>query len=317
MKAAVYYETGEPEVFRYEDVPDPVCQPQGIIIRTEAISVEGGDVRNRRRGGMTSMPHIVGYLSAGEIVEVGRETTRLKVGDKVAVTAMTGSYCEYRSVRERNAWPIPASLDIKKACVVPVTFSTAHEALHEFAKLKAGETVLIQSGASGLGVAAIQIAKKAGAKLVIATGSSPTRLERLKPLGLDVGIAYDNMVNEVMRITSKRGCDVILDSIGGAGLQSSIQSLAHRGRAITVGRREAMTIDIEHLLAGNRSLIGFFHQAEIASDRTHYLIQQLMDRVARGELQVIVDKMFKLSDAAAAHRYVESRQSVGRVLLVP
>lgn len=320
MKAAVYYENGTPEVLKYEDVPDPVCHPKGVIIRVEAISIEGGDTLNRWRGPLASKPHIVGYQAGGEIVEVGSEVDHLRVGQKVTTVFNLGSHAALRAVPARNAWPVPAGFDIKLASAIPVPFGTADDCLFEFGHLKAGETVLVQAGASGVGVAAIQLAKRAGAT-VFATASSDERLERLKPLGLDHGINYrrEDVAKSVMKLTNKKGVDLVVDPVGGATLQGSIMSLAYRGRISMVGAagREAMTVDVSPLMTGNRSLTGVFLGAEIATDRAHNMIQRLVDEAARGEFKVVIDRTFPLSQAGAAHAYIESRQAVGRVLLIP
>jgi len=129
MKAAVYYENGPPEVLKYEDVPDPVCHPKGVIIRVLAVSIEGGDTLNRWRGPLVTRPHIVGYQAAGEIVEVGAEVSHLKVGQKVVTVNAFGSHAELRAVPARNAWPIPDGFDSQKASAIPVPFGTAHECL--------------------------------------------------------------------------------------------------------------------------------------------------------------------------------------------
>ena len=320
MKAAVYYETGDPSVLKYEDVPDPVCHPKGVVIRVEAVSIEGGDTLNRGRGMLATTPHIVGYQAAGEIVEVGSEVTNLKVGQKVATSDAYGSHAELRAVRARSAWPIPDGFSPKLASVIPVAFGTADDCLFEFGHLKQGETVLVQAGASGVGTAAIQLAKRAGAR-VFATASSDERLAKLKDLGLDEGINYrtHNVVQEVMRLTDKKGVDLVVDSVGGSTLQGSIPSLGYRGRCSMVGAagREPMNIDVSSLMGGNRTLQGVFLGAEIATDRAHDNIQRLIDEAARGELKVVIDREFPLSEAAAAHAYIESRQAVGRVLLIP
>ena len=320
MKAAVYYENGPPEVLKYEDAPDPVCHPKGIVIRVEAVSIEGGDTLNRGRGALVTKPHIVGYQAAGEIIEVGSEVTNLRVGQKVATSNAFGSHAELRAVPARSAWVVPDGFDTKLASVIPVAFGTADDCLFEFGHLKAGETVLVQAGASGVGVAAIQLAKRAGAT-VLATASSNERLERLKPLGMDHGINYrtDNVVKAVMKLTDRKGVNLVVDPVGGATLQSSILSLAYRGRLSMVGAagREAMTVDVSSLMAGNRSLTGVFLGAEIATDRAHNMIQRLVEEAARGEFKVVIDRTFPLSEAAAAHAYIESRQAVGRVLLIP
>jgi NADPH2:quinone reductase len=320
MKAAVYYQNGGPEVLKYEDVPDPVCHPKGVVIRVEAVSIEGGDTLNRWRGALTAKPHTVGYQAGGEIVQVGSDVAHLKVGQKVTTVFGDGSHAALRAVPARNAWPVPAGFDIKLASAIPVPFGTADDCLFEFGHLKAGQTVLVQAGASGVGVAAIQLAKRAGAT-VLATASSDERLERLKALGLDHGINYrtGDVVKSVMKLTDRKGVNLVVDPVGGATLQSSILSLAYRGRLSMVGAagREAMTVDVSSLMAGNRSLTGVFLGAEIATDRAHNMIQRLVEEAARGEFKVVIDRTFPLSEAAAAHAYIESRQAVGRVLLIP
>ncbi|HEY2482862.1 MAG TPA: zinc-binding alcohol dehydrogenase family protein [Caulobacteraceae bacterium] len=320
MKAAVYYENGGPNVLRYENVTDPECPPNGVLIRVEAVSIEGGDVLNRWRGALPRKPHIVGYQAAGEIVEVGAEVTNLRVGQKVATVGAHGSHAELRAVSALSAWPIPEGFDPKLAAAIPVTFGTADECLFEFGRLKSGETVLVQAGASGVGVAAIQLAKRAEAT-VIATASSDERLQRLTRLGMDHGINYrrNDVVGEIMRLTSKKGVDLVVDPVGGPTLQASLLSLGYRGRVSMVGAagREPMQIDVSSMMAGNRSLTGVFLGAEITSDRVHRNIQRLIDEAARGELEVVIDRAFPLARAGEAHAYIESRQAVGRVLLIP
>jgi NADPH:quinone reductase len=320
MKAAVYYENGPPGVLKYEDVPDPTCAPNGIVIKVEAVSIEGGDTLNRQGGALMTKPHIVGYQAAGEVVQVGAEVKDFKLGDKAVTTGFNGSHAELRAVAARTAWKIPKGCDVKLAAVVPVPFGTAHDCLFEFGRLKSGETVLVQAGASGVGVAAIQLAKRAGAR-VLATASSDDRLERLKPLGLDNGINYktEDVVKSVMKLTDNKGVNLVVDSVGGSTLQGSILSLGYRGRVSMVGAagREPMRVDVGSLMGGNRSLSGVFLGAEIATDRVHNMIQMLVDEVAQGKLKVLIDKTFALSEAAAAHAYIESRKAVGRVLLTP
>ena len=320
MKAAVYYENGPPSVLKYEDVPDPKVFPGGVLIRVEAISIEGGDTLNRLGGALMTTPHIVGYQAAGEIIEVGEGVTDLKVGQKVATTNAFGSHAELRVVPARVAWPLPRGMDAKIGSVIPVTFGTADDCLFEFGHLKKGETVLIQAGASGVGVAAIQLAKRAGAT-VYATASSKERLEKLKPLGLDHGINYrtQDVLQEVMKLTGNRGVDVVVDPVGST-LQTSIACLAPRGRVSLVGqagRAADNMIDPRPLMAGNKSVTGVFLGAEIAMDRAHNNIQRLIDDVGKGELKIVIDKTFPLREAAAAHAYIESRAAVGRVLLIP
>lgn len=321
MKAAVYYENGGPEVLKYEDVADPQCHPKGVIIAVEAIAIEGGDVLSRFGGQLVTKPHVVGYQAAGTIIEVGPEVEHLKVGQKVATLMNYGSHAALRAVAARNCWVIPDGYDVKMAAAIPVTFGTADDCLFEFGRLKKGETVLIQAGASGVGVAAIQLAKRAGAGMILATASSDERLEKLKRLGLDHGINYtrSDVAKEVRRLTDNKGADVVVDSVGGSTLQGSINSLAYRGRVSLVGNagREPMVVDVGSLMGGNRSVSGVFLGAEIGTDRVHDNVQRLINDAAKGELEVVIDRVFPLSEAAAAHAYIESRAAVGRVVMVP
>src|SRR4051794_37286300 len=189
MKAAVYYETGPPDVFRYEDVPNPAVFPGGVVIDVEAISIEGGDTLNRAGGEMASVPHIVGYQCAGTISEVGEGVTDRHAGQRVVATMLWGRPPGKDAGPSIPTWPIPDGPAIVACACVPVAFGTADDCLFEFGHLVEGETVLIQAGAGGVGVAAIQLAKRAGAR-VFATASSEDRLARLKDLGLDVGTNY-------------------------------------------------------------------------------------------------------------------------------
>jgi len=319
MKAAVYYENGGPDVFRYETVPDPECHPKGIVIRVEAVSIEGGDTLNRFRGALVTKPHIVGYQAAGEVIAVGEQVDTIKVGDKAVTTGAYGSHAQLRAVPARTAWVIPPGMDVRLAAAIPVPFGTAHDCLFEFGRLKKGEVVLVQAGASGVGVAAVQLAARAGAAMVLATASSDKRLERLKDYGLTHGINYarEDVPSEVARLTGKHMADVIVDPVGGPTLQGSILSLAYRGRVSMVGQagREPMKVDVGTMMGGNRTLCGVFLGAEIATDRVHDLIQQLIQDVADGALKVLIDRTFPLKDAAEAHRQLEARKTTGSTIL--
>jgi NADPH2:quinone reductase len=206
------------------------------------------------------------------------------------------------------------------AACVPIAFGTADDCLFEFGRLEAGETVLVQAGAGGVGLAAIQLAKRHGAT-VIATASSDERADRLREFGADVPVNYSNTgwVDEVRAATGGRGVDLAVDSVGGRVLHGSVKCLAHRGRCISVGNagRDPQPFDVSLLPADDLSLTGVFFGAEIATDRVRTIVQHHIDDVAAGKLQVVVDRTFPLAEAAAAHAYIESRQAFGRVVLVP
>ena len=322
MKAAVYYETGGPDVFRYEDVPDPACGPGDVLIRVEAVSIEGGDTLNRLGGEFTSVPHVVGYQCAGVVVEVGDGVGDLALGDRVVTVGVDGSHAELRVTGRPFCWKVPDGMATEVAACVPVPFGTADDSLFEFGRLQAGETALVHAGASGVGIAAIQLAKRAGAR-VLATASSADRLERLSALGLDHGIDYTttDFVEEVRRLTDGRGADVIVDSVGGSNLQRSLLCLAYRGRCVTfgdAGRETPSTLDISSMRASNQTLVGYFLGAELfLGTRAHTMIEGHLADIAAGSLQVVIDRRFALEEAGEAHAYIESRQAFGRVLLVP
>ncbi len=225
MKAAVYYETGAPDVFRYEDVPDPPLHPQGVLIDVQAIAIEGGDVLNRAGGAMTSKPHIVGYNCAGVVRAAGAEVTDRKPGDRVTALMASGSHAAVVSVPAAATWLIPDGCSTENAACVPVSWGTAHDCLFEFGRLQRDETVLVQAGTSGVGVACVQLAKRAGAT-VIATSSSDDKLERLKQYGMDCGVNYSggNFVEKV-RAVAGQGVDLVVDSVGGKTLEDSLMCI--------------------------------------------------------------------------------------------
>lgn len=321
MKAAVYYENGAPSVFRYEDVPDPVPGPGEMLIDVDVVSIEGGDTLNRLGGPLVSVPHIVGYQNAGAVLSVGTDVSGFAVGDRVVSLAFHGSHAELRVAHPLTTWKVPDSLATDLAACVPVAYGTAHDALFEFGNLAEGETALIHAGAGGVGLAAIQMAKRAGAR-VIATASSDERLERLREYGLDDGINYrvKDFVAEVRALTDNRGADVILDSVGGENLQRSLTALAYRGRCVTfgnAGRGEVTTLDTSTLGGSNQSLIGYFLGPELfVGNRAYAMIAEILNDVAAGGIRVVIDRRFALADAEEAHAFIESRQAFGRVVLL-
>jgi NADPH2:quinone reductase len=246
--------------------------------------------------------------------------TDRQVGQRVVCTMAHGSHAELASVPAAATWVVPDGLDMVAAACVPIAFGTADDCLFEFGRLKADETVLIQAGAGGVGLAAIQLAKRAGAT-VLATASSAAKLDRLAEYGVDHGINYSegDFAEEARRLTGGRGVDLVVDPVGST-LPGSIRSLAYRGRISYVGNagRAAKPIDVSALMAGNQSITGVFLGAELVmGDRARTNIARLLGDVAAGDLKVVVDRTFALSEAAAAHAYMEDRHAFGRVVLVP
>ncbi|HSR93225.1 MAG TPA: zinc-binding alcohol dehydrogenase family protein [Solirubrobacterales bacterium] len=322
MRAAVIFENGPPDVLRYEDVDDPVCPAGCVILDVEAISIEGGDLLARAASTPETTPHVVGYLCAGTVTEVGAGVERPAVGEKVVALNANGSHAEKRVVPAVMTWPVPEGLDPAVAACIPVAVGTAHECLFTAANLEQGQTVLVHAGAGGVGMAAIQLAKQAGAT-VISTASSDEKLERLKPLGLDHGINYasESFVDRVGELTDGRGVDVVLDSVGGKNLVDSIEALAYRGTLVSVGvaGRSGSEIEAKSLWGKNNTLRGVYLGGALLAEypRVHGMIADLIGRVASGDLHIEIDRSFALAEAAAAHAYLEGRNAFGRVVMVP
>jgi len=221
-----------------------------------------------------------------------------------------------------TTWPIPDGLDAASAACVPVAFGTAQECLFTAGNLQAGQTVLIQAGAGGVGMAAIQLAKQAGAR-VITTASSDGKLERLQEFGVDDGCNYarESFLERTRELTDGRGADLIIDSVGGQTLIDSIGALAYRGTLVSVGvaGRAGSDIDARALWAQNNTLRGVFLGGALLSEypRVHAMIADLIEQVANGVLRVEIDRTFPLAEAAAAHAYIESREAFGRVVMTP
>jgi NADPH2:quinone reductase len=221
-----------------------------------------------------------------------------------------------------SAWPIPDGMDAAVAACVPIAFGTAQECLFTAGNLQRGQTALIQAGAGGVGMAAIQLAKHAGAT-VLATASSDEKLERLREFGLDHGINYarEDFVQRTLELTDGRGAHVVLDSVGGQTLADGVGALAYRGTLVSVGlaARAGSNIEARSLWEKNNTLRGVFLGGALLNEypRLRAMIAELIERVAKGELRVHIDRTFALSEAAAAHAYIESRAAFGRVVMRP
>jgi NADPH:quinone reductase len=268
------------------------------------------------------VPHVVGYLAAGTVVEVSAGVEQLSIGDRVVTMNAAGSHASKRAVPAMTAWPIPDGMDPAVAACVSIAFGTAEECLFTAANLEAGQTALIHAGAGGVGMAAIQLAKQAGAT-VLATVSSDEKLERLQEFGLDHGMNYaeESFAERTRELTDGTGVDVILDSVGGQNPIDSVGALAYRGTLVRVGlaARAGSGIEARDLWAQNNALRGVFLGGALLAEypRVHAMITNLIERVARGQLQVHIDRAFPLAEAAAEHAYIESRAAFGRVVMTP
>jgi len=321
MRAAVVHQTGGSSILRYDEIPDPDIAPDQVLIEVKAAGIQGGEVIARSRSLPTSS-FVLGGQAAGTIREIGSQVGGFKRGDRVVAVMPHGSNAELASVDAELVWEIPPSLSMEEAAAIPIEFATTHESLFEFGQLEEGQTVLVQAAASGVGIATVQLAKRAGAT-VFGTSSDSSRLERLSSLGLDFGINYatSDVAAEVRRRTHGRGVDLVVDLVGAATLASSLDVIANRGRVALVGDagRSDTWPSLLQLGIKNATMGGVYLLNGLMTDRPRIraVVESSLRQVAKGEVSAVLDSTFPLSEAAAAHARVESRSAFGRVLLIP
>jgi len=340
MKAILFRAHGGPEVLEYADVPKPEVRHGEVLVRVRACALNHLDiwVRGGLPGVNFPLPHIPGSDIAGEIAEIGPGVTTVRVGQKVVLAPgvscgkcaacvagldnrcrdftnlgylIDGGCAEFVRVPEVNCLPYPENLSFEEAAATPLVFQTAWHMLVGRAELAPGEDVLVLGAGSGVGTAAIQIAKFFGAR-VIATAGSDEKLAKAKALGADELINHktQKIASEVRRITAKRGVDVVFEHVGTATWDDSVASLAPCGRLVTCGATTGYDakVDLRFLFVRQLSLLGSYMGTKTE-------LHTVMKLVAAGRLKPIVDRVFPLAEAAAAHRYLESSSQFGKVVL--
>lgn len=320
MLAIVNTRAGPPEVLELRDIPDPMPGADEILIEVQAISIEGGDLISRRMSNPEPQPHVIGYQAAGVIIAIGSAVQGFAPGDRVATFNFKGSHAQKRVVPANLAWHVPDGLPIDVASTVPVTFGTAHEAVVDLAKVSAGETVLVQGGAGGVGVAAIQIARSLGAR-VIATSSSDSNLEALKPLGLDVGINYTHgpIDQAVMAATQGQGVDAVIDLVGGDAFASLMAAARPGGRIVTTGfaSGKPASADLMTIMLRRLTVTGSMFGLYMTTDANRAMIQDYLNRLSAGEFTMPIHASFTLADTVRAHICAENEHPLGRVIIEP
>jgi NADPH:quinone reductase-like Zn-dependent oxidoreductase len=343
MKAVRFHEHGGREVLRYEDAPDPTPRPTEVLLRVKAVALNHLDVWLRKGlPGMTiPLPKIGGCDIAGEAVAVGPLCARITVGQRVLVSPgvscgqcaaclrgednlcrgfqIVGGYtsdggCAERvCVPEVNCVPVPDSLDDRGAAAVPVAFVTAWNMLVRQAHVAADEDVLVMGAGSGVGTAAVQIAKLFGAR-VIAVAGTEEKLAKARALGADEGInpTRQDLGQEIRRLTGKRGADVVFEHVGGAAWQKLIPNLAPGGRLVTCGASAGYEgrVDIRYLFSKSISILGAFLGTK--SD-----LLKIVGHLACGRLRPVIDRTLPLAECAEGHRLLEDRAVFGKVVLLP
>jgi NADPH:quinone reductase-like Zn-dependent oxidoreductase len=340
VKAILFRQHGGPEVLQYVDVPEPEPRSDEVLVRVCACALNHLDlwVRSGLPNVPIPLPHIPGSDVAGEISKVGAEITTVQVGQKVVLAPgvtcgkcpacisghdnlcrqftnlgymIDGGCAEFVRVPEVNCLPYPENLSFEEAASVPLVFQTAWHMLVDRAQLQPGEDVLILGAGSGVGSAAIQIAKFFGAR-VITTAGSDAKLEKARGLGADhlINHKFQKIRDEVRRITNKRGVDVVFEHVGTATWDDSLASLALAGRLVTCGNTTGYDakLDLRFLFSRQLSLLGSYMGAKSE-------LHTIMKLVAAGRLKPTVDCVFPLPQAAAAHTYLESGQQFGKVVL--
>jgi synaptic vesicle membrane protein VAT-1 len=282
-------------------------------------------------------PTCVGFEVAGTVVEVGAQVTAHRVGDRVLAITRFGGYADEVVVDAERAWSVPEGKTLADAAAVPAVTLTAWHSLVDIARVRAGESILIQAVAGGVGLAALQIAKQLGLT-TYGTASSEVKLEFARAHGLDHGIDYmrNDFEREIMRLTDGRGVDHVLDSLGGAGLRKGYRCLARAGRVVTIGAAEVApaTRSLRALLSAGSALLqgGVFHHFQLIEDNRGIagvqvlLLWDDLTRIDRGMREILelwrrdvikphVDRVFALADAREAHALLETRKTRGKLLL--
>ncbi|MFZ1908679.1 MAG: NAD(P)H-quinone oxidoreductase [Burkholderiales bacterium] len=323
MRAVEIAKPGGPEALVPTERPLPMPKPNEILVKVAAAGVNRPDILQRQ--GLYAVPpdasDLPGLEIAGEVVACGAKATRWKVGDMVCALAHGGGYAEYCVVPEVQALPVPKGLSPIEAASLPETFFTVWSNVYDRGRLKAGETLLVHGGSSGIGVAAIQIARAMGNR-VLATAGSDDKCAACVKLGADKAINYrsQDFLAEVLAATGNKGVNVILDMVGGDYVPKELKCLAEEGRLVFIAflRGPKTELDINEVMRRRLTLTGStlrprpveFKGAVAASLREH-----VWPLIESGKIKPVIFKTFPLAQASQAHKLMESSQHIGKIVL--
>lgn len=322
MKAIRINNPGGPEVLSYEDTPLPEPGEGQARVKIEAIGVNFTDIYQRKGQYPGPLPTTLGSEAAGVVDAIGRGVTDVQVGQRVAYASLPGAYAEFAVVAASHLVPIPDGVDTHTAAAVMLQGMTAHYLAKSTYPLKAGETALVHAAAGGVGQLLVQIAKRQGAR-VIGTVSTEEKARLAREAGADEIIFYTqtDFAKETRRLTDGAGVNVVYDSVGKTTFEGSLDSLRLRGYMVLFGQSSGPVPPVDPQILNRKgslfltrpTLVHYAATREELLWRSGELFQWIKD----GELKVRIDRTFPLSAAAEAHRYIEGRQTRGKVLLIP
>jgi NADPH:quinone reductase len=315
---------GGPEMLVSEQRPVPQPAAGEVLVKVAAAGVNRPDVAQRQGNypppkGATDIP---GLEIAGEVVALGAGVTRWKLGDKVMALVVGGGYAQYCPAHESHCLPVPAGLTLVEAAAIPETFFTVWHNTFERGRLKAGETLLVHGGSSGIGTAAIQLAKALGAR-VITTAGSAEKCEACRKLGADVAVNYKNedFVAATKNATGGAGADVVLDMVGGDYIERNYEAAAVDGRIVQIaflGSPKA-TVDFRRIMLKRLTHTGSTLRARAVADKgaiARAVEAQVLPLIAAGQVKPLIDSTFPLGEASAAHARMEASSHIGKIVLV-
>ncbi|HEY9776924.1 MAG TPA: NAD(P)H-quinone oxidoreductase [Planktothrix sp.] len=324
MRAIVITKPGGPDVLQLDELPDIQPQRGEVRVRVRATAVNRADVLQRqgRYPAPVDCPaNIPGLEYAGEIDAIGEGTTDLRIGDRVFGLVGGGSYSEHIVAHWRTVARMPEGLSFEEATALPEACLTAYDAIILQCKLSPGETVLINPAASGVGTAAVQIARAIGA-ITFGTTRTSEKMERIFELGLEHGIVCPDgkFAEKVMTMTDKRGVNVVLDLIGGNYINEDMKCLAMKGRLIVVGLLGGTKADLDlaQLLMRRLEVRGTTLRARPLEEKiaaAQVLTHNIVPMIEKGHVRPIIDKIFKLEQIDEAHAYMESNRSFGKIVI--
>jgi NADPH2:quinone reductase len=323
MTAIAIRTPGGPEMLVPEERPTPSPGAGEILVKIAAAGVNRPDVMQRKGlypppQGTTDIP---GLEIAGEVVALGSGAQRFKLGDMVTALVVGGGYAQYCAVHESNALPVPKGLSLIEAAAIPETYFTVWHNVFQRGGLKAGETMLVHGGSSGIGTTAIQLAKAFGAR-VITTAGSAEKCEACRKLGADVAVNYkiEDFVAATKAATDGKGADLIIDMVGGDYIERNYEAAAVEGRIVQIAFQGSpkTTVDFRRIMLKRLTHTGSTLRARSVADKAKIaraIEENVWPLVAAGRCKPVIYKTFPLAEAAAAHALMESSAHIGKIVL--